>query len=501
VVWQPEGIRRFIHLKIMVEIRLQQRQTAQLSAQQVITSQLLQLPLTQLEQRIYDEVQENPMLEIVEERRTGDGTITADQPSSSTESPDMFDSVARFDRSSMKERTDIPYKGDDAGVRQHFSSSGATEERFFQAVHHDSFHEQLLRELSLQEGIDRREVLIAAEILGNLDSDGYLTEDPGVIIDGLEQAGIEADEDEVRSIQKRIWYLDPPGIAVGNLSERLLVQLSVHEKEHDRAAVNTARRILRETFDDFLNKRFDRLQKKLNVDKRQLEGAIDVITSLDPHPGIFIDEGGHYISPDFIVTYEDGALTAVLNDRSSLSVRVSDSYREVLANRKLPKEDKQFMRQKLQRANEFATALQIRRQTLLKVMEALLETQGQFFIDGPRYLQPLIMKTVAERTGYDISTISRAVNGKYVQTRYGVFELKYFFSGSLSTDDGEEMSSRIIKQQLRELIEAEAPSEPLSDDRLAELLSDKGVRIARRTVAKYREQMQIPVARLRKKIG
>jgi RNA polymerase sigma-54 factor len=180
---------------------------------------------------------------------------------------------------------------------------------------------------------------------------------------------------------------------------------------------------------------------------------------------------------------------------------VSDEYREVLAKRKVPKEDRQFMRQKLQRANEFVTALQVRRQTLLKVMEALLVAQAKFFIDGPRYLQPLVMKTIAEQTGYDISTISRAVNGKYVQTRFGVFELKYFFSGAVSTDEGEELSSRIIKQQLRDLIEGENPVEPLSDDRLAELLSGKGVQIARRTVAKYREQMQIPVARLRKKIG
>ncbi|HWR00755.1 MAG TPA: RNA polymerase factor sigma-54 [Chlorobaculum sp.] len=485
----------------MVELRLQQRQTAQLSAQQVITSQLLQLPLGQLEQRIYEEVQENPMLEIVEVRQPGEAALVADHSSTSADTPEMFDSVARFDRSTLKERTDIPYKGEEAGVRQRFSSSGGSDERFFQAVQHDSFHDQLLRELSLQEGIDRREVLIAAEILGNLDGDGYLTEEPEVIIEGLEQVGIETDEKEVRAIQKRIWYLDPPGVAVGNLGERLLVQLSVHEEEHDAEVVHTARAILNEAFDDFLNKRFDRLQKKLNVDKRQLEAAIDLITSFDPHPGIFVDEGGHYISPDFVVTYENGALTAVLNDRSSLSVRVSDSYREALSSRKLPKADKQFMRQKLQRANEFATALQIRRQTLLKVMEALLETQGKFFIDGPRFLQPLIMKTVAERTGYDISTISRAVNGKYVQTRYGVFELKYFFSGSLSTDEGDEMSSRIIKQQLREIIDAESRSEPLSDDRLAELLCGKGVKIARRTVAKYREQMQIPVARLRKKIG
>ena len=484
----------------MAEIRLQHRQTTQLSAQQVISSQLLQLPLAQLEQRIYDEVQENPMLEIVEERQPGDGSFTSDTRAASTDPQEMFDSVSRFDRTSMKERPATTTGGGEYDSRLGYSSSGPSEERFFQAVQHDTLHERLLRELSLQEGIDRREVLIAAEILGNLDSDGYLTEEPGVIVDGLEQAGVMVDEEEVRKIQKLIWFLDPPGLAVGTLQERLLVQLTVFGREHDEPAVHVARKVLEEAFDDFLNKRFDRLMKRLSIDRRQLEQASSVIIALDPHPGIFVDEGGHYISPDFIVTYENGALTAVLNDRSSLSVRVSDSYREALSNRSIPREDKQFMRQKLQRANEFATALQIRRQTLLKVMEALLESQGNFFIDGPQQLQPLIMKTVAERTGLDISTISRAVNGKYVQTRYGVFELKYFFSGSIATEDGDELSSRIIKQKLRDLIEAESPAEPLSDDRLAEMLSDKGVRIARRTVAKYREQMQIPVARLRKKI-
>jgi len=486
----------------MAEIRLQQRQTAQLSAQQVITSQLLQLPLNQLEQRIYEEVQENPMLELVEEQRAGELASGSDLSASAAESQDMFDSVARFERSPMKAYTETAGRESYSTGRTRASATSGSEERFFQAVHHETFHEQLLRDLSLQEGIGRREVLIAAEILGNLDSDGYLAEEPDIIIDGLRQSGLDVSEAEVRDIQKRIWYLDPPGVAVANLRERLLVQLSVYERNFDAEAVRTARLILEDAFDDFMNKRFDRLQKKLGLARRELEAAIGVITSLNPHPeGVFFDEGGHYISPDFLVTYENGALIASLNDRSSLSVRVSDEYRESLSNRRLPKEDRQFMRQKLQRANEFASALQIRRQTLLKVMEALLVAQAKFFIEGPRYLQPLVMKSVAEQTGYDISTISRAVNGKYVQTRFGVFELKYFFSGALSTEEGEEMSSRIIKQQLRELIEGENPVEPLSDDRLAELLSEKGVRIARRTVAKYREQMQIPVARLRKKIG
>ncbi|NTU53252.1 MAG: RNA polymerase factor sigma-54 [Chlorobiaceae bacterium] len=485
----------------MAEIRLQQRQIAQLSAQQVMASQLLQLPLNQLEQRIYDEVQENPMLELVEPQQEGGPVSGSGQTASTADSREMFDSVARFERSSLKDRGENRYQESPSAGRQSGSSSGNGEEPFFQAVQHDTLHEQLLRDLSLQEDIGPREVLIAAEILGNLDSDGYFTEEPEIILDGLREAGIETSEEEIRSIQKKIWYLDPPGVAVSNLRERLLVQLTVYRREHDAAVVQTARRIVQDAFDDFLNNRFDRLLKKLNLNKQQLEEALKAITALDPHPGgVFFDEGGHYISPDFVVTYENGALTAVLNDRSSLSVRVTDQYREALSNRKMPREDRQYMRQKLHRAGEFATALQIRRQTLLKVMETLLVTQGRFFIDGPRALQPLVMKTIAEQSGYDISTISRAVNGKYVQTRFGVFELKYFFSGSLSTDEGEEMSSRIIKQRLRDLIEGEHSTEPLSDDRLAELLSEKGVHIARRTVAKYREQMQIPVARLRKKI-
>jgi len=485
----------------MAEIRLQQRQTQslQLTAQQVLTSQLLQLPLNQLEQRIYEELQENPMLELVEESRQIDSRDGTTPAAGADDSQEMFDSEGRFDRAALKERSSDKAPG--ISARSSGSSSGG-EDRFFQAVQHDTFHEQLLRELSFQEGIGQREVLIAAEILGNLDGDGYFTEEPEVIIDGLREADIETDEAEIRAIQKRIWYLDPPGVAVADLRERLLVQLSVFDHDHDQEAVKLARTILEKSFDDFMNKRFDRLLKKLDTGKQQLEEAIGVITSLDPHPaGVFVDEGGHYISPDFIVTYENGALTAVLNDRSSLSVRVSDEYREVLAKRMVPTADRQFMRKKLQRANDFATALQIRRQTLLKVMETLLIAQARFFIDGPRYLQPLVMKTVAEESGYDISTISRAVNGKYVQTRYGVFELKYFFSGALSTDEGEELSSRIIKAQLREIIEAENPAKPLSDDQLAELLGEKGVKIARRTVAKYREQMQIPVARLRKRIG
>jgi RNA polymerase sigma-54 factor len=200
------------------------------------------------------------------------------------------------------------------------------------------------------------------------------------------------------------------------------------------------------------------------------------------------------------VSYEQGELTAMLNDTSTLSVKVSDRYESILKNRKASKAEKQFIRSNLQRAKEFTSALQLRRQTLMKVIEALLHYQYDFFVFVPSFLVPLGMKTIAEAASLDISTISRAVNGKYVQTRFGVFELKYFFSAGLATEDGDDLSSKIIKQYIGEMVSGEDPQQPLSDELLTELLKKKGIHIARRTVAKYREQMQISVARLRKKI-
>ncbi|NTW10821.1 MAG: RNA polymerase factor sigma-54 [Chlorobiaceae bacterium] len=482
----------------MPGIKLQQKQKTQLSAQQILGSQLLQLPLLSLEQRIYEELQENPLLELEEERKDSvdDAVTEAGLP----ENDDMFDSLDRFRKSSLNDRRDTPAPSEEFDGRMSFTYDSAPKERFFQAVQYDSFHETLLRQLSLQEGMGRREIRIAMEVLGNLDSDGYLTEKDDVIIDSLELEEIQVGRKELESIIRKIRFLDPPGIAARNLRERLMVQLQVAGAKFDSKTFTTAALILREHFDDFMNRRFERLLKKLGEPPARVEAAISAITSLDPHPGIFQDEGGHYVNPDFIVTYENGELTAVLNDRSSMSVRVTDRYQEHLKNRKGPKEDKQFIRQSLQKANEFISAIETRRQTLMKVIEALMKRQYDFFVYGPSRLVPLGMKTIAADTGLDISTISRAANGKYVQTRFGVFELKYFFSGGLSTDEGEDLSSKIIRQDIAEMVASEDASNPLSDDSLTELLMKKGVNIARRTVAKYREQMHIPVARLRKKI-
>jgi RNA polymerase sigma-54 factor len=482
----------------MADIKLQQRQALQLSAQQILSSQLLQLPMLNLEQRIYEELQENPLLELVEERKDTAGDVVAENEW--LDGDELFDAVERFSKSSLKERSEVPLSGEFQEGRQNFAYESAPKERFFQAVQHDSFHEMLLRQLTLHEEVGEREVMIAIEILGNLDGDGYFTEECHVVVDGLHFNGLDVSHGEVEAVVRKIQFLDPPGVAVRNLRERFLVQLQSGAERYELKIYETATRILRDYFDDFLHRRYELLLKKLAEPKERVEAALSAIIRLDPHPGIFQDEGGYYITPDFVVTYENDELSAVLNDRSSLSVKVTDRYQELLKNRKGPKEEKRFIRQNIQRANEFTSAIETRRQTLLKVIEALMKRQYGFFVAGPERLVPLGMKTIAADTGLNISTISRAVNGKYVQTRFGVFELKYFFSGGLSTGDGDDLSSKIIRQDIADMIRKEDAAHPLSDDSITEMLIKKGVHIARRTVAKYREQMQIPVARLRKKI-
>ena len=482
----------------MPEIKLQQQQKTLLSLQQILSSQLLQLPMLNLEHRIYEELQENPLLELVEERRDTAGDLA--DGGDRQEGEDMFDPVDRFNKSSLRERSDTVQPAESSEGRLSYTYESSSKDRFFQVVQHDSFHETLLHQLALYEGIGEREVMIAIEILGNLDPDGYFTEDDQVVIDSLQLAGYDVSEEEVEDILRKIHFLDPAGVAARDLGERLLVQLHSREDRYEPKTFEMATMILRDHFDDFLHRRFDRILKKSGEPKTLIELAISAITALDPHPGIFQDEGGHYITPDFVVTYENGVLSAVLNDRSALSVKVTDRYQDILKNRKAPKEEKQFIRRNLQRAQEFTSAIETRRQTLLKVIGALLKWQYDFFISGPEKIVPLGMKSIAAETGLDISTISRAVNGKYVQTRYGVFELKYFFSGGLSQEEGDDLSSKIIRGYITEMVREENPDNPLSDDTMTEMLVKRGVHIARRTVAKYREQMQIPVARLRKKI-
>jgi len=473
----------------MSELKLQQAQKAQLSLQQILSSQLLQLPLQRLEQRIYQELQDNPMLELVEEQKDAQ---LADDPGSDTvddgqDDGEMFDVLERFDK-------------DRDGVLQ-FTVDNTPREQFVQAVQHDSVEENMLREFALLEDVTPEELIIAAEVLGNLDTDGYFLEDPEVVVMGIaREHDVDVDFDDVERVRLRLVAMEPSGVAACNLQERLLVQLAKKAAGDAGQPEKLAGRVLREFFDDFINNRFDRISKKLDLEPEELEPVIRVIAGLDRHPFVANSEDGRYIVPDFIVTYDDGRLTAALNDRSNMTVQVTGQYSEILKKRSIPKEDRQFMRQKLNRAREFTSAIEQRRHTLIKVIEALMAFQYRFFVSGPAHLVPLGMKDVAEKSGFDLSTISRAVNGKYVQTRFGTFELKYFFSGSMTTDEGDELSTRIVKGYLKEIIEQEDARKPLSDGKIAEMIEAKGVQIARRTVAKYREQMQIPVARLRKKI-
>ena len=322
----------------MADIKLQQRQTLQLSAQQILSSQLLQLTMLNLEQRIYEELQENPLLEVVEERKDSAGDVVVE--SERSDGDDMFDAVERFSKSSLNERSDTPVSGEYGEGRVNFSQDSGSKERFFQAVQQDSFHDMLLKQLALYEEVGEREVMIAIEILGNLDSDGYFTEECDVIVDSLHLEGLDVSEGQVKGVLRKIMFLDPPGIAVRDLRERFLVQLQAGEGRYDLKIYRIATRILRDYFDDFLHRRFELLLKKLAEPKGSVEMAISAIVRLDPHPGIVQDEGGHYITPDFVVSYENGELTAVLNDRSSLSVKVTDRYQELLKNRKGPKEEK-----------------------------------------------------------------------------------------------------------------------------------------------------------------
>ena len=480
----------------MLDIKIRQSQRTQLSTQQIMTSQLLQLPLMHLEQRIYDELQDNPMLEL--EERKSESIDDAGVQGEGEHEEGMFDSVDRFEKD-VRGQEDSRKKEESESLPQ-FTIDNRPKESFIQAVQHDSCEEKLLKDLALQEGMGPRELIIASEILGNLDDDGYLAEELPVILDGLEKNDIDADEKEVVDILEKIHFLEPPGIAVRDLRERLLVQLHAKSVIDPSPSEKNAGKLLEEHFVDFLNNRYEKILKRTRMSSEDLRSAVSVIATLDPHPFHAGKEAEEYIIPDFIVTYENGRLSAVLNDRSNMSVHVSDAYQGVLKKKAVPAEDRKYMRQKLNRAKEFASAIAQRRNTLIKVIEALMMFQYDFFVSGPEKLVPLVMKDVAEKTGFDLSTISRAVNGKYVQTRFGTFELKYFFSGSLPTAEGEDLSTKIIKQYIKEMIDGEDQIKPLNDDKLAGMLEKKGIKIARRTVAKYREQMQIPVARLRKKI-
>lgn len=357
--------------------------------------------------------------------------------------------------------------------------------------------------------LDERQTKVAEFIIGSIDDDGYLRRDIPSIIDDLSfRQNVQTDEKELRELIKAIQSFEPAGVAAADLQECLLLQL---RRKEVNSNVLYAIKIIEKFFDEFTKKHYDKILKAMNLTDAELKDIIQVIIKLNPKPGSHFEttnKAETYVLPDFFVLNNNGTLEVILNQKNAPDLRVSSSFREMLKDYdKGDKKDSRqkeavlFIKQKIDSAKWFIDAVKQRQETLMLTMTRILNFQEEFFLTGDEtMLRPMILKDVSDRTGLDISTISRVVNSKYVQTEFGVYKLKYFFSESMSTDSGEDVSTREVKKILSEIIESENKKQPYSDERLTEMLNEKGYNIARRTVAKYREQLNLPVARLRKEL-
>ena len=478
-------------------LTLQQKLLQKLSPQQIQMIKLLELPAIQLEQRIKKELEENPVLEIDGTRNENDSE--GDSSSDSTESIDNEISIEDYinNEPSYKYRTN------------NFSKDDKKEDIPFSIG--STFHEYLSEQLGLL-SLNEQEMMLAEYIIGNIDEDGYLRREIEAMVDDLAfSLNIEVPEKELTHLLRVVQELDPPGIGARDLQECLLLQLK--RKEHKTVIAENAIRLISDQFEEFTKKHYDKIMAKLEINEDDLRDAIDEIVKLNPKPGSSysnpLNRANQTIVPDFILENNDGQLTAYLTKGNVPDLKISASYATMLRayneNRKNQSKDQKdavlFVKQKLDNAKWFIDAIKQRHQTLLITMNAIIEYQKEFFIDGDETkLKPMILKDIALKTGLDISTISRVSNSKYIQTHFGIYPLKYFFSESMQDESGEEVSTRKIKKILQDVVDAENKRRPVTDDKLAAILKDKGFPIARRTVAKYREQLNIPVARLRKEL-
>ncbi len=519
-------------------ISQRQIQTLRLSPQQILYTKLLQLPVLQLEQRVKQELEENPLLEeaqenLVEEQELDD-LLPDEMPpepnsleaalheavQSPIESPFSENGRAETQATEKKldevkttqeendfdvELAEIFNSDDDEGYKVQLPRDPNDDEGdYFQPTYEENLSERLLAQLHLLD-LSEKELRIAEEIIGNLDDDGYLRCPFDIIHDGLLTAGIETTEKEIEAVLEKIWYLDPPGVGARNLQECLLIQLDALAKEdlndEQEKTRLLAQKILSRHYNEFALKHYEKLLQDLACSADELKHAVTLIQKLNPKPGGDAPSRiGNYVIPDFTITFNGQELVLTSNERSTVQIRLSKHYKKLMNDKAQSKETKEFLREKLSAAKSFIGAIQMRRHTMQKVMTALMNRQYDFFVHGKSKLKPMILKDIAEDTGFDIATVSRVVNGKYVQTDFGVFELKYFFTSGMETESGDEVSNRVIKQAIKDFIEKEESGKPLSDDKLAELLSERGYKLARRTVTKYREQLGIPVARLRRKV-
>jgi len=472
---------------------------------------LLQVPTANLEERIKEELEENPALEVTEENHE-DGLSEDSKDEFDNADEDEFESEGSEEEYDNIDISEYVNEFDDDVSDYKLRDDNYPEMDEQKTIPHrveTSFHELLLDQLGML-SLDERTRRIAEQIAGSIDDDGYLRRDTSSIVDDLAfRQNIETSDEEVEELIGKIQHFDPPGVAARDLQECLLLQLE--RKKSSGRSVEMAIDVLTNYFEEFTKKHYDKIQRGLNLEDEDFKEVIKQIIRLNPKPGGHVGETNKaesYVVPDFFIFNNSGALELTLNSRNAPDLRISEGYREMLKDyERGSKKDKRqkeavlFIKQKIDAAKWFIDAIKQRQQTLYNTMHTIMDYQHDFFMTGDEtMLRPMILKDIAERTGLDISTISRVANSKFVQTEFGTYRLKFFFSESLSTDSGEEVSTREVKKILSNLIEGESKKKPLSDERLTELLQEKGYNIARRTVAKYREQLNIPVARLRKEL-
>ncbi|HOP58441.1 MAG TPA: RNA polymerase factor sigma-54 [Bacteroidales bacterium] len=485
----------------MLKQKLQQKLLQKLSPQQIQMIKLLEVPTLQIEQRIKKELEDNPALE----EGSDEENVSQEEPEEE-EYEDKDKDQDEFTLDDYMEDDDIPdyrlqtnnYSRDDDRKGEIPFSAGS------------SFHEHLESQFHLRD-ITERQLILGEFIIGNIDEDGYLRRELSSIVDDLAfLQNITATEAELEEVLAVIQDLDPAGVGARDLRETLLLQLKKKDLSHK--PLELAYLIIDNYFEEFSKKHYDKIITRMDISEQDLRTAIDEILKLNPKPGgIYNDPFSRIaqpIIPDFILEHSEEGFDLHLNSRNLPELRLSTSYNQMLKtysrNKSSSKEMKDtvmFVKQKIESAKWFIDAIKQRQNTLLLTMNAILEYQNDYFIDGDETkLKPMILKDVAEMTGLDISTVSRVANSKYIQTHFGILPLKFFFSEGLQTDSGEEVSTREIKRILQDCLDNEDKRKPLTDEKLTAILQDKGYQIARRTVAKYREQLNIPVARLRKEV-
>ncbi len=493
----------------MQKLVLSQSQQQRLSPQQIQFIKLLQIPTAELNQRIEEELEINPALEEGAEEKEvkADDEYYGDSDSSNPD--DVMSDFDSLDSYGLSEAGLKDYMNQDeySGYKMDSDGWGDEEKSSMPIASSDSLTESLMQQLGYLR-LNERDTKIGEQLIGSLEEDGYLRRPIKSICNDLAFGqNLYVSEDEVVMTLKKVQKFEPSGIGARDLQECLILQL---EKGKSSLENNLALTVLEEYFEEFTKKHFDKIQKKLGVEDDVLKRVVGIITRLNPRPGNVSSMLNNvaYLMADFIVNAVNGKLEIVLNSKNSPQLRVSRSFSEMLdtydksdKQNKQIKETLSFVKQKLDAAKWFIDAIKQRQQTLLRTMEAIVMYQHDFFLEGDEsLLKPMILKDIADKIEMDISTISRVANSKAVQTDYGIYPLKYFFSEGIATDSGEDASSREVKNILKDLISNESKSVPLSDDKLEKMLKDKGYNIARRTVAKYREQLGISVARLRKQI-